>query len=141
MNHSKSEIARTQSRLTRLLVLSSATILLPLLGVSSLQAQQATGQIEEIVVQGTATGTGIRGVAPVGSQTLTISRDDLLESPVRGTAEIISSLPQGSQDSSGVASGDGGNTSGAGMAPTPLPVWSTSVCATTLRVSTSRSVV
>jgi iron complex outermembrane receptor protein len=90
------------------LFVASALVLSP-----ALNAQQTSGAIEEIVVQGTATGTGLRGVAPVGSQTLSISREDLLESPVRGSAEIIASLPQGSQDGSGVASGDGGNTAGA----------------------------
>jgi iron complex outermembrane recepter protein len=81
-------------------------------------AQQNAGQersneeIEEIVVQGTATGTGIRGVAPVGSQVLNISRAELRDSPVRDAAEIIANLPQGSQIGSGVASPDGANDSG-----------------------------
>src|SRR6056300_878589 len=96
----------------RAAVFASAPVLL--LAGAQIQAQQDSGAIEEIVVQGTATGTGLRGVAPVGSQTLNITREDLLESPVRGTAEIISSLPQGSQDGSGVADGDGGNSSGEG---------------------------
>lgn len=69
-------------------------------------------QLEEIVVTGTATGTGIRGVAPVGSQTLEIPRIELVNSPVRDAAEIISYLPQGSQIGSGVADADGGNDAG-----------------------------
>lgn len=76
------------------------------------QGDSSADAIEEIVVQGTATGTGIRGVAPVGSQTLEISRIELLESPVRDAAEIIAILPQGSQIGSGVAEADGGNDSG-----------------------------
>jgi iron complex outermembrane receptor protein len=83
---------------------------------SGVQAQDATGQIEEIVVQGTATGTGIRGVAPVGSQTLTLTRETLLESPIRDSAEIIATMPQGSQIDSGVNEGAGYNeTGGAGL--------------------------
>lgn len=123
MNHSKSDNARTsvaerewlRASGMKVLLMSSAAFLLPLVG-ASLQAQevQTSQSIEEIVVQGTATGTGIRGVAPVGSQTLSISREDLLESPVRNAAEIIATLPQGSQDRTGVASADGGNTQGAG---------------------------
>jgi len=75
-------------------------------------SQDSTGQIEEIVVQGTATGTGIRGVAPVGSQTLTLSRETLLESPVRNAAEIIRDLPQGSQQDTGITSNEGSNATG-----------------------------
>lgn len=69
-------------------------------------------EIEEITVTGTATGTGIRGVAPVGSQVLDIARAELLDSPVRDAAEIITNLPQGSQIGSGIASADGGNDAG-----------------------------
>ena len=76
------------------------------------QAPASAGEIEEVVVLGTVTGTGIRGVAPVGSQVFDIPRAQLLESPVRDAAEIISNLPQGSQIDSGVASADGGNDSG-----------------------------
>ncbi|MDH3276295.1 MAG: TonB-dependent receptor, partial [Gammaproteobacteria bacterium] len=80
------------------------------------EAQQdevpAQQRLEEIVVTGTQTGTGIRGVAPVGSQTFVIPRAELLESPVRDAAEIIANLPQGSQIDSGVADSDGGNDAG-----------------------------
>ncbi|MDH4124715.1 MAG: TonB-dependent receptor [Gammaproteobacteria bacterium] len=75
-------------------------------------AAAAGDRIEEVVVTGTQTGTGIRGVAPVGSQVLDIPRFELLQSPVRDAAEIITTLPQGSQIGSGVASADGGNDSG-----------------------------
>lgn len=76
------------------------------------QAQEGPSQqVEEIVVTGTATGTGIRGVAPVGSQTIELSRLELIESPARDPAQILANLPQGSQIGSGVASPDGGNSS------------------------------
>ncbi len=68
--------------------------------------------VEQIVVQGTATGTGIRGVAPIGSQVLNLSRMELEAAPVRDSAEIIAYLPQGSQIGSGLASPDGANDSG-----------------------------
>ncbi|MGB7215533.1 MAG: TonB-dependent receptor [Gammaproteobacteria bacterium] len=94
---------------TKLCVLASSVM--AALGVAAAQAQEAS-PLEEVVVLGTVTGTSIRGVAPVGSQTLTISRESLLESPVRDTAEIITIMPQGSQIGSGVASADGGNDAG-----------------------------
>lgn len=88
-----------------------ASSVLAAIGAASAQAQEGS-PLEEVVVTGTVTGTGIRGVAPVGSQVLNISREDLLESPVRDSAEIITMMPQGSQIGSGVASADGGNDSG-----------------------------
>ena len=47
---------------------------------------------EEIVV----TGTAIRGVAPVGSATVNISRDTIVQSGVRDASSLIAQLPQGS---------------------------------------------
>lgn len=46
----------------------------------------------EIVV----TGTAIKGVAPVGSATVTMDRAALLASGIRDSAQLIASLPQGS---------------------------------------------
>ena len=53
-------------------------------------------EIEEVVVMGTATGTAIRGVAPVGAATLSVSQDDLLDSTSVDTTSFIRDLPQGS---------------------------------------------
>ena len=97
----------------------SAAALLVSPGLTSAQQDDEQNQenegpdqgIEQIVVQGTATGTGIRGVAPVGSQTIELSRIELLESPARDPAQILAMLPQGSQIGSGVAAADGGNDS------------------------------
>jgi len=99
------------------LQLSVALLLLPLGAAYAQDDQDATDEsdeqlVDEITVTGTQTGTGIRGVAPVGSQTLVIPRAELLESPVRDAAEIIANLPQGSQLDSGIASADGGNDAG-----------------------------
>ncbi|HEX7063203.1 MAG TPA: TonB-dependent receptor [Woeseiaceae bacterium] len=107
-------------RRTALQLCSAALLVSPGLA-SAQQAEEDSEQnqgpdrgIEEIVVQGTATGTGIRGVAPVGSQTIELSRVELLESPARDPAQILANLPQGSQIGSGVATPDGGNDSSSG---------------------------
>ena len=55
-------------------------------------ADAAEQNAEDIVV----TGTAIRGVAPVGSATLNIKREDILASGVRDPGAIIAQLPQGS---------------------------------------------
>lgn len=58
-------------------------------------AQDQDTVIEEITVLG-VTGTGIRGVAPTGSQVLAISREDMIDQPIRSASEVVASLPQGS---------------------------------------------
>jgi len=93
------------------LLLLSAAALLPF-GLANAQQDDDDQAIDEIVTVGTQTGTGIRGVAPVGSQTMELPRIELVQSPVRDAAEIIANLPQGSQIGSGVATADGGNDSG-----------------------------
>ena len=64
-----------------------------------LLAQQATttnpagkDELEEVVV--TATGTNISGVAAVGSETLTINRDEMLALGATNVAEVVRTLPQ-----------------------------------------------
>ena len=63
--------------------------------------------VEEIVV----TGTAIRGVAPVGSATVNLTRENLVESPARSPSDLIANLPQASglgttlQQSGGRAAG------------------------------------
>ena len=52
--------------------------------------------IEEVVVTATATGTAIRGVAPVGAATLSMSQEDLLNTTSVDTTSFIRELPQGS---------------------------------------------
>lgn len=42
------------------------------------------------------TGTAIRGVAPVGSATVNIGREDIVQSGVRDASALIAQLPQGS---------------------------------------------
>lgn len=54
------------------------------------------GEIEEVVVTATATGTAIRGVAPVGAATLSMSQEDLLNTTSVDTTSFIRELPQGS---------------------------------------------
>jgi iron complex outermembrane recepter protein len=55
--------------------------------------QDSSGDENRIVV----TGTAIRGVAPVGSATVDISRDTIIQSGVRNVVSLIAELPQGSQ--------------------------------------------
>lgn len=59
-------------------------------------AQQAKepeeGASQEIVV----TGTAIKGVAPVGSATVTLDRTSMVQSGIRDTSQLIALLPQGS---------------------------------------------
>ena len=54
--------------------------------------QEADEDLDEVVV----TGTAIRGVAPVGSATVSISRDDMANSVSMDPAKFIADLPQGS---------------------------------------------
>ena len=74
------------------MLLLSAAALLPF-GLANAQQDDDDQAIDEIVTVGTQTGTGIRGVAPVGSQTMEIPRVELVQSPVRDAAEIIANLP------------------------------------------------
>jgi iron complex outermembrane receptor protein len=55
-------------------------------------AAAAAEEVEAIVV----TGTAIRGVAPVGSAAVNISRDSLIQSGARDSSALISQLSQGS---------------------------------------------
>jgi iron complex outermembrane receptor protein len=48
--------------------------------------------VEEVVV----TGTAIRGVAPVGSATVNVTRDTLVEAAARNPSDLITNLPQAS---------------------------------------------
>lgn len=107
---SRNRAGKSTTRVIRLHPLACAVILAT--SATSLHAQNQPA-IEEIVVRSTATGTGIRGVAPIGSPSISISREELMESPVRNAAEIITEMPQGSQLNSGVANASGGNGGGA----------------------------
>lgn len=56
------------------------------------QAPEADAAVEAIVV----TGTAIRGVAPVGSAAVNITRETLVEAPARSPSDLITNLPQAS---------------------------------------------
>ncbi len=49
-------------------------------------------ELEEVIV----TGTAIRGVAPVGSATVGVTREELIEAPQRDASTLITQLPQAS---------------------------------------------
>lgn len=110
LNLSKKSQGKRKPKVIRLRPLAYAIVLATCSPALYAQSQPA---IEEIVVRSTATGTGIRGIAPVGSPSISISREELLESPVRNAAEIVTELPQGSQLNSGNANASGGNGGGA----------------------------
>lgn len=72
-------------------------------------AAQAT-EVDEIVV----TGTAIRGVAPVGSATVGITREDLVQAPVREPSALVASLPQASNQGTSLTS-TGGRAAGVNL--------------------------
>ncbi len=61
---------------------------------NSLAQDNDDSVLDEIIV--TATGTGIRGVAPVGAATLSMNHEDLLNSTSVDMTSFIAELPQGS---------------------------------------------
>src|SRR5580658_8956739 len=67
-----------------------------LLGVASspLRAQEAaqqSGEVEEVVI--TATGTSIRGIAPVGASLITVDRAAIAETGAQTVQQILDSVP------------------------------------------------
>jgi iron complex outermembrane receptor protein len=67
-------------------------------------------QNREIVV----TGTAIRGVAPVGSATVNIGRESIVQSGVRDAGSLISNMPQGSSQGTTLAN-TGGRSGGVNL--------------------------
>lgn len=72
-------------------------------------AQEVT-EVEAIIV----TGTAIRGVAPVGSATVGITQQELVESPARDSSSLITQLPQASSLGTTLGS-TGGRASGVNL--------------------------
>ena len=67
--------------------------------------------LEEVVI--TATGTNISGITPVGSEELSLSRDDILNTGIQDLHDVLRSLPQVVDVSpAGVANIRQGGTSG-----------------------------
>jgi iron complex outermembrane recepter protein len=83
-------VTRIQLR-KRALLMTVSLIHMGLAGQAFAQAG-APAEVEAIVV----TGTAIRGVAPVGSATVNLNRETLVEGGVRDASTLISQLPQGS---------------------------------------------
>ena len=67
-------------------------------------------EVDEVVV----TGTAIRGVAPVGSATVGLSRQDLVQAPVRDPSALVAALPQASTQGTTLTS-SGGRASGVNL--------------------------
>jgi iron complex outermembrane receptor protein len=83
-------VTRNQTRKCALLMTVSL-FHLGLAGQALAQGADAA-EVEAIVV----TGTAIRGVAPVGSATVNLNRETLVETGIRDPSTLISQLPQGS---------------------------------------------
>lgn len=73
--------------LTGLMAMSFATVA---------AAQEAPAKDEEKVQEIVVTGTAIKGVAPVGSATVTLDRSAIVNSGIRDVSQLIATLPQGS---------------------------------------------
>ena len=77
--------------------LSLGVSLLATLSAAPLAANaQEAAETNEVVV----TGTAIRGVAPVGSATVTIGRQQMLETGIRDAGALTTILPQGTNNGS-----------------------------------------
>ncbi len=103
----KKPVQTTTSRKTRWLMTAASAVLATTLFGPGAWAQQAspsqsseaaqtddddTATLEEIVV--TAVGTNISGVKPVGSETVTLSREEILRTGVSNVADAVRTLPQ-----------------------------------------------
>jgi iron complex outermembrane receptor protein len=77
-------------------LLATAALLSLAAGQAFAQSQDASAAGAEAVEEIVVTGTAIRGVAPVGSAAVNITRDAVLQSGVRDAGSLISQLPQGS---------------------------------------------
>jgi iron complex outermembrane recepter protein len=103
--------ARTKQRLIRFLGATVFTLSLTGLAHAQQTAPASTAAADddnadaEIIV----TGTAIRGVAPVGSATVNITRDTIVQSGLRDPSSLIAQLPQGS--SLGATLGNSGGRS------------------------------
>ncbi|PZO37495.1 MAG: hypothetical protein DCE92_07470 [Alphaproteobacteria bacterium] len=77
---------------------------------SAEQDNDDVAQVEDIVV----TGTAIRGVAPVGSATVGITREEIIQAPARDASSLIAALPQASNQGTTLTS-SGGRASGVNL--------------------------
>lgn len=75
---------------------SVAAILAAAVAVPSIGQAQTVASAPNAVEQIVVTGTAIRGVAPVGSATVNITREAIVASGVRDPGSLITQLPQGS---------------------------------------------
>lgn len=66
---------------------------------------------DEVTSEIVVTGTAIRGVAPVGSATVNIMRDTIVQSGLRDASSLISQLPQGSSTGTTLANNSGRSAS------------------------------
>ncbi len=100
---------------------SIAWALLAMTGAASAQARGSSGpdgaaEVGEVVV----TGTSIRGIKPVGSATVPLSKEDILSTGLANTADVVRTLPQlqniGIDETRTGGSQDAGTNNGRGTA-------------------------
>lgn len=91
--------SRTKRRLISSLVASAFAMSIATLAHAQqapVQREPATSEDSEESKEIVVTGTAIRGVAPVGSATVNITRESILQTGVRDPSSLITQLPQGS---------------------------------------------
>lgn len=72
--------------------------------------EEESSALDDVVV----TGTAIRGVAPVGSATVGISREDIVQAPSRDAGSLVARLPQASSQGTTLTS-SGGRAAGVNL--------------------------
>lgn len=74
------------------------------------ESDEDTSELDDVVV----TGTAIRGVAPVGSATVGISQEDIVQAPSRDASSLVARLPQASSQGATLTS-SGGRAAGVNL--------------------------
>jgi iron complex outermembrane recepter protein len=75
-------------RLTALAAVVSA------MSTGAVMAQEPEGAIEEVLVTGSATGTMLRGVAPVGTNVVSLDKSKIEETGVSSSNDLLAQVPQ-----------------------------------------------
>lgn len=74
------------------------------------EGEEDASELDDVVV----TGTAIRGVAPVGSATVGITQEDIVQAPVRDASSLVARLPQASSQGATLTS-SGGRAAGVNL--------------------------
>ena len=82
----------------------------PVATAAAAQDEEDASELDDVVV----TGTAIRGVAPVGSATVGISQEDIVQAPARDASALVARLPQASSQGTTLTS-SGGRAAGVNL--------------------------